>query len=131
MKTATILALSIAITFLSGCSETESAKIYGDIQAVWFHEGNNYSFTIIQDGKLVNIGPRSFENAKSEVIADVKEGEPLWAKVTHNALFGDDNNKHRGTLYEIHVHSIKDINGAGWDHGKFGSGSTSVVEKAQ
>jgi hypothetical protein len=37
---------------------------------------------------------------------------------------------YRMTVYHltIHLHSPAEINGAGWNHGKFGSGTTTVVE---
>ena len=30
--------------------------------------------------------------------------------------------------YEIHIHSIDDVNTGGWNHGKFGSGTTTRIQ---
>ena len=32
---------------------------------------------------------------------------------------------------DIHIHNIQEINGAGWDHGKFGTGRTNIIIEKQ
>ncbi len=53
-------------------------------------------------------------------IPDVKGSNSMWAEVTRN----------RGAMQKIifHTRSDTDIEGAGWNHGKFGKGQTVVVK---
>lgn len=60
----------------------------------------------------------------AKVINDVPEGQPMWARVIWYKQWGESRIKR----LEIHIHSAKDINGAGWNHGKFGHGQTQVIE---
>jgi len=61
-----------------------------------------------------------------KVIADVPNGQPMWVKINWaKAPWGKII---RTTGTEIHIHSGKDINGAGWNHDKFGSGQTSTID---
>ncbi len=55
------------------------------------------------------------------ILADAKSGEGMWIETFSAGI----DCKFQA---EIHVHSAEDINGAGWDHGKHGSGMTTVVE---
>lgn len=58
-------------------------------------------------------------------VADVPDGEFMWA----TAMLSGRTDMHPSVhLLEIHIHSPNDIDGAGWNHGKFGSGSTQVVK---
>ena len=54
---------------------------------------------------------------------DRQEGEQMWYQ-THYVYGGCKGTK--GHVI-IHVRSIADINGAGWNHGKFGSGTTTRI----
>jgi hypothetical protein len=66
----------------------------------------------------------------AKMVTDVAKNEPMWAEV---GLFYEsdrvtpENWTNAGNLI-IHLHTAKEINGGGWDHGKFGNGQTTVVE---
>jgi hypothetical protein len=59
----------------------------------------------------------------SRWIADVPPGEEMWL-VIRSVRCGT---KGRCEDNEFHIRSVKDIQGAGWNHGKFGSGQTVVI----
>ena len=125
-----LLAIALSTFLLAGCGNgkpLDPPKTYPNIEAVWFHENDNYSFTILENGKFKNIGVNSFYpfgGGRSAVFPDLKPGEPMWARVSQAKCNGDIE-----INIEIHVHSIKDLQPAGWNHGKFGSGTTSKIEQ--
>jgi hypothetical protein len=122
------LILLLGITaLLSGCFSQEkpsSTTSIHDIVAIWYHEGSSYSFTTVENNKLKNYGFGNDTLCTTEVVLDLKPNEKPWATVTtHHLTFGETRNS-----YIIHAHSISDIQGAGWNHGKFGSGQTTRLE---
>ena len=47
----------------------------------------------------------------------------MWSEEWKNGNWVED------TLdVNIHIHSLEDLNGAGWNHGKFGKGNTVPIE---
>ena len=59
-----------------------------------------------------------------KIITDVSADKKMWV-LTRGYYAGRD------PVYEyveIHIHAAKDVNGGGWNHGKFGSGQTNVIE---
>ncbi|MFA6963092.1 MAG: hypothetical protein WC227_00015 [Patescibacteria group bacterium] len=95
---------------------------YDNVVRVLMHEPNYFSlYTEQTDSKI--LGYQEFSDCSfTEIIADVPPGEKMWALKTEI----------KGTptkwLLQIHIHSPKDINGAGWDHGKYGRGQTVPIE---
>ena len=61
-----------------------------------------------------------------DLFTDVSKNQKMWARLVKNKSHKNDRD---GEFYylEIHVRSVTDIEGGGWDHGKFGSGSTHVI----
>ncbi|MBI4991666.1 MAG: hypothetical protein HZB99_00410 [Candidatus Harrisonbacteria bacterium] len=57
---------------------------------------------------------------------DVSGEEKMWSHVVmrDNGI----NARWRVISLEIHLHSEKNVEGAGWDHGKTGKGMTQVIE---
>ena len=94
-----------------------------NIVRVLMHETNN--FTLIQQNGI-ELKELQFRRCKSvQMLQDVPLGDPMWAsyKLTYK------NDRAYGELeLTLHLHSAEDINGAGWNHGKFGRGQTVVVK---
>lgn len=96
------------------------------IERVFYHDLGSYSFLVRQgDGTLRVVKPLYpnqdvWIRATPLIIDDVSSGSSMKAE-----WWGDDE---RFTWrYEIHVHSINDIEGGAWDHGKFGHGQIQVL----
>lgn len=101
--------------------KTEIRNERFNVVAVWKHEVNRYSVTIKEGNILVD---RGFA-IDSVLITDVPEGSNMWYEAYYNY------NSFSGGGYKwvnIHIHSVDDIGNAGWNHGKFGSGSTERVQ---
>ena len=112
LKTAFVL-LGLCLIFLSvGCRE-HSEKIVGNIQAIFYHEKGSY--TLVTNGERSQLVMTTFYGAKVTIFRDIPQNRDPWA------LVQKDGGEER---VEIHIRSIDDINGAGWNHGKFGSGTT-------
>lgn len=108
---------------VSGCETPSDEKIENVIR-VFMHEPNKFSF-MIQTQESSEIRMITLEG-KAEFIADALETEKMWVIARGRQVhYGGYVSVNR---LEIHIHSPKDINGAGWDHGKFGSGQTQVIE---
>jgi len=74
--------------------------------------------------------PQYFCGDKIYITKDVPIEQSMW--VSYEILHGSFSQPDPCLMkLEIHIHSVKsvkDIDGAGWNHGKFGNGETSVVE---
>lgn len=66
---------------------------------------------------------RLFNPKEIVVKTDVAPSEPMW--IRWEAV--KENNFIKYHYVEIHIHSITDINGADWNHGKHGHGKTQVI----
>jgi hypothetical protein len=131
MKFFRIGCLTALVPFAHGCSWTYSdpARIEG-ISRVLMHEPGAYTLLIDEpDGR---ISRRTYIGmcdpyATVQLFHDAPADKSMWA--VHRTV--DRGFWTGGTcaqLLEIHLHSSADINGAGWNHDKFGSGQTTVLE---
>jgi len=94
-------------------------KVFFD--RIFFHERDFYSVFSVQEDKTVTA--KFFyrnEYGKVNLICDVEKGDRMWFEECKNGRWSLDAN--------IHIHSLYDLNGAGWNHGKFGSGTTVPIE---
>jgi len=122
MKKIYIIIVALLCMFLFSCGTVNTYKEKRECVAVWFHENNRYSVSVLNNKVLTNI---TFQHGVPvEVIFNLKEGEPLWYETnyTWNSFYGTT----KGYI-KIYVRNINDINGAGWNHGKFGSGRTTRI----
>lgn len=119
-----IVAVAMALMFC-GCKHTFVDE-RNDIVAVWKHEVGRYSITYKEGHELIdynfNKDGRSVYPSFS-IIADVPEDSNMW----YEARYDLNANMSTAKVF-IHVRSIDDINGAGWNYGKFGRGSTERVQ---
>ncbi len=105
---------------------TETKRMDG-VSRVLMHEPSRYTFLMEKpDGTVAqySFGQGCYGNIP-ETFHDVPVGQPMWIEYRTG---NPDTDQAFDQLLSIHVHSVTDINGAGWNHGKFGRGQTTVVE---
>jgi hypothetical protein len=57
------------------------------------------------------------------LFCDVEKGDRMWAEEWKNGHWIDAK-----LDAAIHIHSLDELNGAGWTNGKFGNGNTVPIE---
>jgi hypothetical protein len=88
------------------------------------HETYHYSVMLEADqtgiNKVIDLPVGDYT-----LVSDVPEGNSPWVyiKSTTHAPVGD-----RSHCIWIHIHNAQNIEGAGWNHGKFGSGNTIPIQ---
>jgi hypothetical protein len=102
------------------CAKQFRGRIDG-VEAVYMHNVGSYSVMVRDEHGNLNHNRLCGE---ADVRDDAPPNQSIWVETT-----GVE------TCYKcchctatVHIHSLKDIQGAGWNHGKFGSGQTTVVE---
>lgn len=122
-----VLVISLP-AILAGCGPLPPDReiVIKDIVQVSHHERDLYTFRI-QEGSSPELERVTiYFKGKPREIMDVPLGQKMWVKYTARWEFGmNAPTKING---EIHFHSVKDIQGGGWDHGKHGRGTTTVLE---
>lgn len=124
MKTSILL---IMIVLLSGCSVPHS--IEREVDAIYWHEGQRYTAKVENANIIVDYRIPPFYGAKQGAVTlykDVDVGNKSWYKCewTHSTLYGINTDAY----CEIHIHSLEELGTAGWNHGKFGTGSTTRID---
>lgn len=113
----------------AGCAERERLVQYSNVKQLLMHETNHYSLVITDENNGAEIiDLEGFHGQNTiKIYFDVPDHKDQWAKIDfYTPPLGDDNEKVRQG--EVHLHYNSKINGAGWDHGKFGKGQTVEVE---
>jgi hypothetical protein len=117
--------LAILLLVISGCGQTTTKEVvYKDIDRVFMHSWNTVSFfKENEDGSIQHKFLRSQDFGSIKYFSDVPKDEKMWAKETtvEHSMSTD-------TDVEIHLHSVDEVDGGEWNHGKQGSGTVSVVE---
>ena len=119
-----VMAFGAICGCLYGCEKMvfEERHEKGNIVSVYMHEPGRYSVMVERGNKLV---PKYFYNAKTEIIRDIPAGSNMWYESYYRATMN-----HTGYRWvKIHIRSVDDINTAGWNHEKFGSGMTHEISK--
>ena len=127
MKILRLVIFGFLLALAVGCNnEITEGKIV-NVERIYWHEGCKYSFTVPTEGSLGfhnESVPGLCTSDDVSIIPDVPVGEKMWVYYVNTFSLGDRFlNK-----MEIHVHTLADINGGGWNHGKFGHGQTTVIE---
>jgi len=112
--------LIISLLFTVGCAQHKTGERTVEVQRVFMHNPGVYSGMYVDSEKNVRV---IGGYGATTLIIDIPEDRPMWVKETK---FSDGIDSY--WKYEFHVHSIKEVDGGGWNHGKFGSGQTSVVK---
>lgn len=124
----------LLILMCTGCSSrTEQVVTLNIDSRILMHERDNYTFFVhfesTQEVGQLNI--RSDQNS-TKILTDLKEGEPdriqYKCRCDHHIPEKFSVWSTGAESLVIHLHSLTEVNGAGWNHGKFGSGQTTVIE---
>lgn len=118
--------MTFVLPIISATDWSETKRIDG-VSRVMMHEPSRYTMLVEKsDGTIAqySFGGGCCGNVP-KIFHDVPSGQPMWIEYRT----GDPGkNSAFDQLLTIHVHSVGDINGAGWNHGKFGRGETTVLE---
>lgn len=105
---------------LTGCEDWEDhTKPKTIIQSVYYHEKGRYSVSVMESNRLKMV------NVPGVVLIVDKDTDHLWYECDYKR--NSWNGQTVGNCY-IHIRSVNDINTAGWNHGKFGSGTTIRIQ---
>ncbi len=127
-------------------SETTAVQpnVVSKVARVFMHEPHRFTFLVKNDNG--SLGQLTVDSANIEIIPDVIEVLPMWVVYTCASRYDrqtqnyakiwnckplPSNFSHWRTspaIVKIHIHSAEEINGADWNHGKFGRGQTIAVE---
>jgi hypothetical protein len=134
--------------FLAGCATTATEKVeptvVSGISRVFMHEPGNFTFLVehIDTKKLGQLRVSTYGNYVT-IVEDLSEDQPISVVYSCSKYTGQSDEKSyqcrtvpsnfsnwnvRAGRLTIHLHSAKEIDGAGWNHGKFGRGQTVVVQ---
>jgi len=134
----TTVFLIVAVVTAPGCDnkpEKIESTIVSGITRVLMHERGHFTF-LVQHKNHKKLGQLEAKVSASNVkiFEDLRDDETIRVE-----YFCPSRNckpvpvsfsiwSIKPSLLIIHIHSEKEINGAGWNHGKSGSGSTVVIE---
>lgn len=109
---------------MCSCTKQEDFTMttYRGVERILMHEPHRYSFFIEGQTRVLTVNVISRDEVY--VKPDVAPGEKCWIEVGAPWV----QNECQRIKLVIHLHSFKEINGAGWNHGKFGHGETVVIE---
>jgi len=125
-----VFVIVMVIVSVFGCRERiiEERQINNVVRVFW-HENEKYSVHVREGGspdiRLVTLPQYMCVSAKPRLLADVSPKDRMWVRyiLITNGLAPDCLK-----VLEIHIRSEADIEGGGWNHGKFGSGQISVIQ---
>jgi hypothetical protein len=123
MKRHLMLLVVFLIFALLSCSMKETRYKIENVTRIFMHETNNFTFFVEKPGSS-EIEEIHISYARNKKLTDVPANKPMWVDVYKSSTSCGD----EGYYLEIHIHRVEDINPAGWNHGKFGKGQTTVVE---
>lgn len=109
-----------------GCKEQKLIHEHVYIVAVWKHGVDSYSVTYQDENKFLRDVSFSSDTKSDPVerVADLADGEKMWYEADYY-YWGEWKIFRK---VKIHIHSVNDLTGAGWNHGKHGSGRTEKVD---
>ncbi len=123
------ISIMIAVTILIvGCEVTEHTS-GGEVEAIYWHEGERYT-AVTENADVLEhhrIPPFAAGPGAVTLYKDAVPGEKSWYKCewTRNNWTGADPDL---SYCDIHIHSIDELGTGNWNHGKFGSGSTTRID---
>jgi len=119
----------VIVAMLPSCAETEHSA-GGEIDAIYWHEGLRYTVMVENAGVITKRRLPPWGHAMNKNIrlyTDAGPGEKAWYECewSRNEWTGAD----LDTAYcDIHIHGLDELGTADWNHGKFGSGSTTRID---
>jgi hypothetical protein len=117
--------VSACLISLCGCNYGANSRwvTLTNIQAVYLDEAQCVTLLESEEGWIT---PRTYCAAFGgylHFVEDVKPQENTWATI--NTFEDGDGESVRNIVVHLHPHELQ---GGGWDHGKFGSGTVRRVE---
>lgn len=120
------LLLTGLFAVIGACSAQETVEnTYDNVIRVFMHEPDTYTL-MVPDGESAELNSVYLRNYAIRIIADVPEGNNMWAKAKKYNPGGFLSLADKTA--EIHIHSPQDINPGAWNHGKYGRGQTTIIE---
>jgi hypothetical protein len=111
---------ALAALAATGCSDHSSGRI-DNVVRVFMHDANHYSVIYRNGDQLATKDFRFSPDTK--ILTDAPKDGPMWAEYT---AVNENTSSARYNL-TLHLHDPAELNGAGWDHGKSGKGTTVIV----
>jgi hypothetical protein len=113
-----------------GCKRQLIEQRYEYVTRVFMHAPREYTFFCQSPGSAV-ITSYHFYTVNAKFLADIPDGEFMWVIMRTRGDRPLMNESASVLDLEMHIHSVKDVNGGGWrlNRGKFGAeeGQTNVV----
>lgn len=125
------LAFAMLVGFIAhtvGSCEDVAKNSSGEIDAVYWHENDRYTVTTIDNDIVTRVKIPMWGHSKPSTIVlytDVAPDAKSWYDC--NWLWNNWTGGSDGRC-EIHIHSIDELGTADWNHGKFGTGSTTRID---
>lgn len=117
---------------VSGCEVDCSSQFeqYNHVIRVYKHSPDHYSLDLQSDPKDATREVRevNFFGGEIKRFEDVPDGNDVWAKRYRVCRLNARGEVQAYSISEIHLHSVREISGGGWNRGKGGRGQTAVVE---
>lgn len=126
----------LSTLLLTGCGslaptpEERSQIVYEDVQRIFWHRLADFTIVVPSETagalKFVRLNPILACGYEPDVLVykTQKPEEPMRVVATQNRIGGSTCME----KVELYLHDVSEINTAGWSNGKFGSGSTQVIE---
>ncbi len=120
-----LFAFACFAVLLVGCSrEHHLIKIEG-IKEISQHEVDRYSILI--PNQKGGYETKLLVRCEAEFYEDVLPEKDMWVEEAYVTESSSTSGFDGHCIF--HVHSLKELNGGGWNHGKFGSGQTTIITK--
>ena len=116
------LFILFVVALLAGCSDIIEHNHTDNIVSVYYHERNDYSVGIVNGDQLYI--RRLPPSAHVDIFMDAPSKDEMWYECEHTR---DRWNGATTGGCVIHIYDADDITGGGWNHGKFGSGTTTRI----
>ena len=110
---------------LYGCSDTEH-YVSREVDALYWHERNRYTaISIDEDGRAIKHRIPAANNLRVTLYTNLDADAKPWYECewVFNFWTGADGS------CEVYIHGLDEMGTADWNHGKFGSGSTTRLDK--
>lgn len=118
------IAMLLITLMVSACGKAAKTYIKHEVDAVYWHEHAKYTVAIIQ-GDNVEMRQLPFM-VRVSLVTDLGEGQKSWYECSLN--YSEWSGHSKDSWCRIHIRSLGDLQTAGWNHGKFGSGSTTRID---
>lgn len=125
-KLAGSIAAFILLGSLMGCVDRQTPvdEKIDNVVRIFMHSPRQFSVLVESGSNELTLRTLPYLWGEVKIFTDVPRGQKNW--VILNGYHSTMNGNHLSL--ELHIHSPKDVEGGGWDHGKSGKGMTQVIE---